>query len=558
MNSYSSKIGEATQTQEVIMLELGATYLLVRDMDRSIKFYSQLLEMKPTSKAHERWAQFDFDGKSFALFNQIYDYQAVAGGQDLDRLYSKAYLKRLSKHKTVFGNNIVLRFQTEDLNKEYERVMDLDIGPVSDILNVNISEPSYFFFVTDPDGNLLEFSGAYSVPIVTPVIKEEKETPKVRPIEPPIPPPVIKEEKESIPKVRLIETPIPPPVIKEEKETPKIRPIETPIPPPIIKEQKETTPKLPPVETPIPPPVIKEEKEKPKVRPIETPIPPPVIKEQKETTPKLPPIQTPILKAALEREKAALAEKAAIEKEAERVANAERAAIAEWAAIAKEAAALAEKSIIEQEKFELPNKEPTGGESTPFVPIWAESSYISHKDILDKQESLPTIAKGKGTISEKNKDKHILGSPTLDKPDIADKQILTPTKLHIPNITEEPTKPVALSKPVTVEEPAIPVALTNPVTPEETAVPVTVTKPVATEKYAVPVAVTKPVITEEPSEQFALCKPDISETQPEEAPIVKHAMSDKKPKETEYDESEPATPKHFWEKKTLDYWEDRY
>ena len=497
------------------MLELGATYLLVRDMDRSIKFYSQLLEMKPTSKAHERWAQFDFDGKSFALFNQIYDYQAVAGGQDLDRLYSKAYLKRLSKHKTVFGNNIVLRFQTEDLNKEYERVMDLDIGPVSDILNVNISEPSYFFFVTDPDGNLLEFSGAYSVPIVTPVIKEEKETPKVRPIEPPIPPPVIKEEKESIPKVRLIETPIPPPVIKEEKETPKIRPIETPIPPPVIKEQKETTPKLPP-------------------------------------------IQTPILKAALEREKAALAEKAAIEKEAERVANAERAAIAEWAAIAKEAAALAEKSIIEQEKFELPNKEPTGGESTPFVPIWAESSYISHKDILDKQESLPTIAKGKGTISEKNKDKHILGSPTLDKPDIADKQILTPTKLHIPNITEEPTKPVALSKPVTVEEPAIPVALTNPVTPEETAVPVTVTKPVATEKYAVPVAVTKPVITEEPSEQFALCKPDISETQPEEAPIVKHAMSDKKPKETEYDESEPATPKHFWEKKTLDYWEDRY
>ena len=41
------------------MLDLCATYLLVRDIEKSIKFYSQLLEMKPTSNILDRWAQFD-------------------------------------------------------------------------------------------------------------------------------------------------------------------------------------------------------------------------------------------------------------------------------------------------------------------------------------------------------------------------------------------------------------------------------------------------------------------------------------------------------------------
>ena len=163
------------------MLDLSATYLLVKDIDKSIKFYSQLLEKKPASNTLDRWAQFDLDGKSFALLNQMYDYQAIAGGQDLDKHYSKAYLNRLSKHKTVFGNNVVLRFRTKDLNKEYARVLALDIGTVSDILSVNISEPDYFFYVTDPDGNLLEISGAYSAPILSSVTLEVKEaTPKVQ------------------------------------------------------------------------------------------------------------------------------------------------------------------------------------------------------------------------------------------------------------------------------------------------------------------------------------------------------------------------------------------
>src|SRR5665647_1620192 len=122
------------------MLHLSSTYLLVRDMDKSIKFYSQLLDMKPTTRTLDRWAQFDFDGQCIALCNQMYDYQAIAGGLDLDKHYSKAYLNRLSKHKTVFGNNIVLSFWAKDLNKEYTRVLALDIGTVSDILYVNISE----------------------------------------------------------------------------------------------------------------------------------------------------------------------------------------------------------------------------------------------------------------------------------------------------------------------------------------------------------------------------------------------------------------------------------
>lgn len=133
--------------------------------------------MKPTSNILDRWAQFDIEGCSLALFNQMYDYQAIAGGQNLEKRYNKPYLSRLSKHKTVFGNKVVLRLRAKDLEKERARILALEIGTVSDILYVNISEPYYFFMLTDPDGNLLEITGANSAPTSSPEKSEENEVP---------------------------------------------------------------------------------------------------------------------------------------------------------------------------------------------------------------------------------------------------------------------------------------------------------------------------------------------------------------------------------------------
>lgn len=143
------------------MLHLGSTYLMVKDMNRSIEFYSKLLSMEPTAKNYDRWVQFDFENQCIALFNNEYDKRMIEGNIDLDKHYNKAYIEFFKDNKIIYGNNFVLNFWIEDLNKEYERVLNLEIGQVSPIKYVNIAMPYYFFTLEDPDGNLIEVTGRY-------------------------------------------------------------------------------------------------------------------------------------------------------------------------------------------------------------------------------------------------------------------------------------------------------------------------------------------------------------------------------------------------------------
>ena len=143
------------------MLHLGSTYLMVKDMSKSIDFYSKLLSMEPTAKNYDRWAQFDFEDQCIALCNNEYDKRIIEGNIDLDKHYNKAYIEFFKGNKITYGNNFVLNFWIEDLNKEYERVLNLKIGQVSPIKYVNIAMPYYFFTLQDPDDNLIEVTGRY-------------------------------------------------------------------------------------------------------------------------------------------------------------------------------------------------------------------------------------------------------------------------------------------------------------------------------------------------------------------------------------------------------------
>ena len=134
---------------------------MVKDMNRSIDFYSKLLSMEPTAKNYDRWAQFDFEDQCIALFNNEYDKRMIEGNIDLDKHYNKAYIEFFKGNKITYGNNFVLNFWIEDLNKEYERVLNLEIGQVSPIKYVNIAMPYYFFTLQDPDDNLIEITGRY-------------------------------------------------------------------------------------------------------------------------------------------------------------------------------------------------------------------------------------------------------------------------------------------------------------------------------------------------------------------------------------------------------------
>ena len=143
------------------MLNLGATYLIVKDMEKSIAFYEALLDMSVTSQNYNRWAQFNFGNACIALWNPQYDDERIREGKDLDRLYNPAYLDYKASTPIIYGNNVVLNFWVEDLNQEYERVKGLNIGRVSDILFINVAAPYYCFMLDDPDGNQIEITGQW-------------------------------------------------------------------------------------------------------------------------------------------------------------------------------------------------------------------------------------------------------------------------------------------------------------------------------------------------------------------------------------------------------------
>ena len=144
------------------MLHLGSIYLIVKSIDKSIEFYEKLLKMKVTAKNYDRWAQFNFDDKCIALYSDEYDIRAIKCNENLEQHYNEQYLNYFKQRNISYGNNFVLNFWIEDLNKEYERLEALNIGKMSGIMYVNISSPYYFFTVVDPDGNTIEITGKYA------------------------------------------------------------------------------------------------------------------------------------------------------------------------------------------------------------------------------------------------------------------------------------------------------------------------------------------------------------------------------------------------------------
>ncbi|MFC3748711.1 VOC family protein [Paenibacillus sp. GCM10012306] len=141
-------------------MQLGCTYLVVKDMNRSIAFYEALLNMKAISKNLERWAQFHC-GNTIALWNPEYDQRLIKDSEDISVHFNEAYLKYKQDHTTQYGNNVVLNFNVPDLQREYERIQSLNIATVTEFLYINVVQPYCCFMLQDPDGNLIEITGEY-------------------------------------------------------------------------------------------------------------------------------------------------------------------------------------------------------------------------------------------------------------------------------------------------------------------------------------------------------------------------------------------------------------
>lgn len=144
------------------MLNLGSTYLIVKDMQKSIEFYEALLEMEVSVRRFDRWAQFDFHGHCIALYNPKYDEKLIKVGENLGTHYNNEYLEYWKNREIKYGNNFVLNFYVKNLNAEYHRIKALNIGTPSKIMYLNISSPYYHFLLQDPDGNTIEINGDYN------------------------------------------------------------------------------------------------------------------------------------------------------------------------------------------------------------------------------------------------------------------------------------------------------------------------------------------------------------------------------------------------------------
>ena len=116
-------------------MRLGTTYICVEDMEKSLNFYKLLLQKEPLYCNDDRWIEIHFN---------------------------QAYIDDFFKEDEYKKNNIVIfNFEVEDLKSEYQRINQLGIGKVSEIMYVNVHMPYYYFNVIDPDGNILEITGNY-------------------------------------------------------------------------------------------------------------------------------------------------------------------------------------------------------------------------------------------------------------------------------------------------------------------------------------------------------------------------------------------------------------
>ncbi len=143
-------------------MHLGSIYLIVNNFELSIAFYEKLLELPVSCRNMDRFAQFAFEDKNISIMNGHFDTEhpdrVIHKGEycDLfDDLRSKALAP--NTHKFVFN------FWDEDLQKEYERVKNLNITQnLSKIKYVKNVCPYYYFHLTDPDGNIIEVTGNYT------------------------------------------------------------------------------------------------------------------------------------------------------------------------------------------------------------------------------------------------------------------------------------------------------------------------------------------------------------------------------------------------------------
>lgn len=139
----------------------GSIYLVVKDFDKSLDFYEKVLDMKVSATNGKRFAMFNNPGLNLCLMNGYYDEQfpkqKETRGPYYDEYDNMSEIANSTNTKKVFIN-----LGVEDLDKEYQRLLDLGIGiNMTPIRYLNVFSPYWYFTFMDPDGNPIEITGGH-------------------------------------------------------------------------------------------------------------------------------------------------------------------------------------------------------------------------------------------------------------------------------------------------------------------------------------------------------------------------------------------------------------
>ncbi len=138
-------------------MELCCTYIETNKFTEVVSFYEKILQIKPNIYTKDRWVEFKV-GNKLSIYNRKFDEDKIKSKNNAN--YNETYIKDFNKTQNRRVNNIItLNFYTEDLATDYSRIKKLNIGEISEIMYVNITEPYYYFTIKDPEGNLLEICG---------------------------------------------------------------------------------------------------------------------------------------------------------------------------------------------------------------------------------------------------------------------------------------------------------------------------------------------------------------------------------------------------------------
>lgn len=108
-------------------MELGTMYIFVKDLEKSVRFYKELLQEEPLYANDDRWVQFS---NKIALYNKNYDAKLI--GKEPDDRFNQAYIADFYRDTGTSKNNIVVfNFVVEDLKMEYGSLKAINIGEVS-------------------------------------------------------------------------------------------------------------------------------------------------------------------------------------------------------------------------------------------------------------------------------------------------------------------------------------------------------------------------------------------------------------------------------------------